>query len=143
MNIGDRYGDKQVQDDPGDAQVAGRNQQHQGHDGSPSQAGQILQTFPLFHGGRPFSLTVERMASRKGKKSDIPSALDRLGHLTLVLGTVARNPARDDLAAFGYEVTQAPDIFIINLGLVDTKTATLATGETATWLKRHIRNNFV
>ena len=78
------------------------------------------------------------MAGRERKQGDVAGPLDRFGYLALVLGAVAGNPARNDLAAFGNKVAQAPGVFIVNLGLVDAKTATLATGKATTWLKSHI-----
>src|SRR5688572_19966242 len=63
---------------------------------------------------------------------DHPRALDRQRHLALVLGAVAADAPRDDLAAVGDEVLQRLRVLVVDDDLlVGAEAADLATREAA------------
>jgi hypothetical protein len=51
----------------------------------------------------------------KGQNGNIPCPLDRDGHFSLMLGTIAGDPSGDDLSSFRNEITKDPCIFIVDL----------------------------
>jgi hypothetical protein len=69
-------------------------------------------------------------SSRKRQQGDIPGLLDRSGKAPLVRSANTRQPARDDLAAFGHELGQQPNVFVVDsLNLFNAKLADLLTPE--------------
>ena len=64
-----------------------------------------LHTVALMHG------------CRKGENGNIPCPLDSDGYFPLVFGTVARDPSRNDLSSFRYEITEDPGVLVVNLQL--------------------------
>jgi hypothetical protein len=54
---------------------------------------------------------------RRGKRQNrnIPPPFNGDGYFSLVFGTIAGDPTRDDFSPFGNEITKDPCIFIVDL----------------------------
>ena len=50
----------------------------------------------------------------EGEKGDNPGTLDRIGEVTLLLGSEAGHPTGKDLAALGDELFEEINIFVID-----------------------------
>lgn len=62
----------------------------------------------------------------KGEKGNIPQSLNGYGELSLVVGTIPRDPARHDLASLRNIATTPSDIFIVDVvDLIRTELANL------------------
>src|SRR4051794_18936560 len=77
-------------------------------------------------------------SARRGRvrqQSHLASVLDRDGDVALVLDTVARDPARPDLAAVGDELAQQGGVLVVDVGhLVLAELADLLLGLAEYWL---------
>jgi len=51
----------------------------------------------------------------KGQNRNIPCPFNGNGYFSLVFGTIARDPSRDDLSSFCNEITKDPCILIVDL----------------------------
>jgi hypothetical protein len=73
------------------------------------------------------------------QQGNLARALDCLGELPLVMGAVAVDAPRYNLAAFRHKVAESFDILVINhKALVRAKTADLATVENLLFLDNHV-----
>jgi hypothetical protein len=69
------------------------------------------------------------------QQGNLPRSFHGKRQHPLMLGTVAGNPSRNDLAPFRNKITQSFRIFVIYLEFtVDTETADLATMECASFI---------
>jgi hypothetical protein len=51
----------------------------------------------------------------KGQNRNIPCPFNGNGYFSLVFGTIAGNPSRDDLSSFCNEITKDPRVLIVDL----------------------------
>src|SRR5262245_33248663 len=64
---------------------------------------------------RMISMTWPSLLHEVGQQAQVPSALDRLAELTLLLGGNRGDAAGDDLAAFGHEALEQAHVLVVDL----------------------------
>ena len=81
-----------------------------------------LDGLPVNFRGKNFLVCSER------QKRDVAGAFDGDCHLTLMLGAIARNAARQNLSAFGGEAAKFGRVFVVySFDFVDAERANLPT----------------